>query len=148
MSVGVIASCMVCLEQLARPEADINWDLQPSMSSLLHHLPSWDGLSTKWTSRFSSNREKVSGSNSSLNRKRADYKDLENSNVAIKERNYEMAPVKSLSNYIHTGNPVDVRTYVHTGGRSDVEEDGIYLQYNVEQESNMSERGIEDVSRV
>lgn len=57
-----------------------------------------------------------------------------------------MAPVKSLRNYIHTGNPTDMRTYVHTGNPSEVEEDGIHLQYNVEQESNINERGVEDRS--
>lgn len=104
------------------------------MSSLLHHLPSWERLRSILTSRFSlswsSNRGKSSDSEPSCSkRKKAEYKDLEVSNPTFRDRSYEMAPVKSIRTYIHTGNP------------SEVEEDGIHLQYKVEQESTTNEPG-------
>ena len=119
-------------------KASVDWDVQPAMSSLLHHLPSWEKLSSIWTSRFSSNREKSSTSSSSHNRKRSDYKGLKDAKIGAPEESHEMAPVKSLSDYIHSGNPTEMRTYVHTGKPSEVEEDVIHLQYNVEQESNIT----------
>lgn len=147
MTVGVTANCMVCPKQMSQLCVYTDRDPQPSMSSLLHHLPSWETFSSQWTSRFSSNREKSSGSSSSVSRKRADYEDLKDSNIAAEEHNYEMAPVKSVRDYQYTGKATDVRTFVHTGKPGEVEEDGIHLQYNVEQESNTSERGIEDNTR-
>ncbi|KAL9071736.1 MAG: hypothetical protein Q9161_004000 [Pseudevernia consocians] len=119
MTLGVSASCM------------------PAMSNMLHHLPSWDKLSSMWTSRFSSNRERSPGSSPSQYRNRNDYKGLKDSNVALRKESHEMAPVKSLSDYLHTGSSTEMRTYVHTGDPSEMEEDCIYLQYNVEQESNI-----------
>ena len=117
--------------------APVNWNPQPAMSNLLHHLPSWDKLSPMWTSRFSSNRERSPGSSPSQYRNRNDYKGLKDSNVALREESHETAPVKSLSDYLHTGSSTEMRTYVHTGNPSEMEEDCIYLQYNVEQESNI-----------
>jgi hypothetical protein len=58
-----------------------------------------------------------------MKHKRTEYNTLDTSNISHTDRNFEMAPVKSI------------RTYVHTGDRREVEEDGIHLQYNVEQET-------------
>ena len=105
------------------------------MSKLLHHFPSWDTMSSIWTSRFSPKREKSSSSGLSPNRKRSNYKDLTDSNVAIREESHDLAPVKSLSGHIHTVNP------------SEVEEDGMHLEYNVERERNITGNGTEICSK-
>ncbi len=63
--------------------------------------------------------------------KRTAYTDLTDGPTTFGESDYEMAsaPVKSI------------RTYVHTGGPWQVEEDGIHLQYNVEQKVTVDEEG-------
>ena len=133
MCVGVTASCMVCSSASAR-ESYADPILQPSMSNLLHHLPDWEILSSQFSSRFSahrsSNRGKSLGSEPSYSkREREEYSDLEASNPPFRQRDCGMAPIKSIRTYVHTGNP------------KEMEEDGIHLQYNVEQESTISEHG-------
>ena len=98
------------------------------MANLLHHLPSWDQFSSKiistFTSRQSSGKSKSSESSASFGkRNRNEYKDLGATAPSVDENNYEMAPAKSI------------QTFIHTGGPQEVEEDGIHLQYNVEQQS-------------
>ncbi|CAD6591540.1 MAG: hypothetical protein ASARMPREDX12_005214 [Alectoria sarmentosa] len=111
MCVGVIASCM------------------PSMSNLIHHLPKWTPLNSRLNSffsdkLFSSTREKASSSQRSFSKPRkAEYADLDGPKPVFAERNYEMGPVKST------------RTYIQVGSARELKEDGIHLQYKVEQES-------------
>ena len=55
--------------------------------------------------------------------RKAEYAHLEVAQTVFGERDHEMVPVKSI------------RTYIQTGGAHGMEEDGIHLQYEVDQES-------------
>ncbi len=96
--------------------------LQPAMSNMLRHLPSWDRLIYLVTFGFSgssaSSRGKHYPSNRlSTNLPRARYSDLENGSEGSGLHEYEMAPVKSA------------RTYARTGSSSEVEDDGSTVQF-------------------
>ena len=72
-------------------------------------------------SRYGFGKGKYSSSDSSTNKGRqAQYVDLEDRGHAPGMQGYEV-PLKSM------------RTYVRTGKTGEIEEDGIHLQYDVEQ---------------
>ena len=131
--VGVIASCMVRQMSSSIMSYVLIELRKPSMSNLLRHLPTWENITSIFTSRFYSQRYDASWykifDQSNRKPKKALYADLElESGVGNGSgvRGYEMAPVKT------------VRTFVRTGKPGVVGEDGIHLQHDVEQQISMS----------
>ena len=102
------------------------------MSNMLHHLPawaSWDLMASKLSFSFSrrsgSDQSKHTDSGHSNTRpQRANYTDLAKSVDGSGLHSYEMGPVKSTN------------TYIRTGKSNEVDDDGIHLQYDVEQRSS------------
>ena len=94
------------------------------MSGFIHHI-NWSRLTSAFSSPFSSRagfgKGKSSSSDSSPNKGRqARYTDLENRGHGPDIQGYG-TPLKLM------------RTYVRTGKTGEIEEDGIHLQYDVEQ---------------
>ena len=99
------------------------------MSRVFHHI-NWARLASVFSSRFSSrygsSKGKSSGSDAPNKGRKARYADLEDRVHGPALHGYETPPVKLM------------RTYVRTGRTDDVEEDGIHLQYDIEQERSQS----------
>lgn len=94
------------------------------MSGFVHHI-NWNRLASAFSYRFSSRygfgKGKSSSSDSSPNKGRqARYADLEDRGHGPGMQGYE-TPLMLM------------RTYVRTGKTGEIEEDGIHLQYDVEQ---------------
>lgn len=102
------------------------------MLNMLRHLPAWanwDLITSKILLGFSrysgSGHRKYADSGHSYNKpQRANYADLAKGVDRSGQRGYEMGPVKST------------RTYVRTGKSSEVDDDGIHLKYDIEQQSS------------
>lgn len=118
------------------------------MSSTFRHIPHLSLLSSKFVSRltpswFSSSSKGGGWASSKLglsdgkhsglpsygkqHRGGPDYKDLDRGGGS--ENSFRMALVKPIRTFVHTGGP----------GEVEVEEDGIHLQYKVEQRSMADE---------
>lgn len=98
------------------------------MSSFFRHI-NWQRLASIFSSHFSSrygfSKGRSPGSGNSPNKAtRARYADLENKNRRPGPQGYETAPVKLM------------RTYVRTSKTDEVGEDGIHLQYDIEQQTS------------
>ena len=99
------------------------------MSGYFRHFSGLGHWTSKLTSRlgsgwFSSSKGESTKSGVPYGkRKWTDYKEMNKSGSATGDPAFEMAPTKSI------------RTFVHAGGPGEVDEDGIHLQYNVEQRS-------------
>ena len=97
------------------------------MSSLIRHI-NWKRLTSVFSSsifsRYGFSKGKSWGSNSSLDKgRKATYADLEGRAPEPGLHGYETAPVKLM------------RTYVRTGKTDEIGDDGIHLQYDIEQET-------------
>ena len=104
------------------------------MSSLSRRI-NWERLTSIFSSRFStyhaSSKGKSSGSAHSHNSgRKARYADLDDSGHKQGLSGYETAPIKLM------------RTYVRTGKTDQMEDDGIHLQYDIEQETSPKTSGI------
>lgn len=130
MWVGIIASCMVSdHESTSLDQASTIVILQPSMSKSFKQFPKMGIWSSKLTSRlnsswFSSIRGSASSSDKRQSKHKAsEYKNMGNFKSFIENQGYGMPSLKSI------------QTFVHAGGPDEVEEDGIYLHYKIEQRS-------------
>ena len=88
-------------------------------------------FSFRFSSRHESGQSKTFGSDNVPNKgKKARYADLEDLNHGPGLQGYQTAPVKLMRTFIRAGKTGDVS-----------DEDGIHLQYDVEQETSRGHSG-------